>query len=553
MDRVGASFDNAPEMMHEKLTGNFIPIQFPSGGGDLFTGIIDLISMKFRVYHDETLGMTFEDNEIPASLMDKALNWREKMLEAVSEYDDQLLEMFVNNKEIPNEKLISALRKATIACKITPIMCGSSFKNKGVQHLLDAIVDFLPSPLDLEDIEGINPKTEKADSRSADVDKPFSALAFKIASDPHVGKLTYFRVYSGKVKVGDQVLNVATGKKERLMRILQMHANRRQDLKEALAGDIVAGVGFKNVAAGSTLTSPKHPILLEMMKFPEPVVSVAIEPKTKADQDKLTEALSRLADEDPTFRVISDQETGQTIISGMGELHLEVLVERMLREFKVHANIGSPRVAYKETITETTEFEGKFVRQSGGKGQYGHVIVTFEPLNNGTPFKFENQATPDRIPKEYISSVEAGIRDAMGGGVLAGYPVIGVKAILTDGSFHDVDSSDVAFKVAGSMAFQGGARQAKPTLLEPMMDVEVVLPDEYLGTVMNDLNSRRAVITGTDTRSDGKVLKAKIPLAEMFGYATKLRSLSQGRAVYTMEFACYLPVPKPVLEEMRII
>ena len=551
MDRVGASFEGSLKMMRERLNSQFIPIQIPSGEGEMFTGMIDLIDMKMRISHDETQGMSFDDLEIPKSLMERARKWRAIMLESVSEYDDQLLQIFLDNQEPSVEGIKKALRQATIDCKVTPVLVGSSFKNKGVQKLLDAIVDFLPAPIDLPPVEGYYPRTDKVVVRKPDADEPFAALAFKVATDPHVGKITYFRVYSGTVKTGGQVLNVNSDKKERISRLLLMHANRRTDVQEASVGDIVAAIGLKATTTGNTLSDVKHPILLEMMKFPEPVVSVAIEPKTKADLDKLDQGLRRLSDEDPTFRVFSNEETGQTIISGMGELHLEIIVDRLLREFGVQANVGSPKVAYKETITTSVEAEGRFIRQSGGHGQFGHVVMEFEPLKSGADFKFENKITGGAIPHEYIPSIERGVKEAMTSGVVAGYPVTGILARLVDGSYHEVDSSDLAFKIAGSMAFQEGCRKAKPVLLEPIMDVEVVLPEEYLGDVMNDLRILRATIKGINSRPDGQVLSAFVPLAEMFGYATRLRSLSQGRAIYTMQFAEYAPVPESLAKKME--
>ncbi|MBK7090202.1 MAG: elongation factor G [bacterium] len=550
MDRIGASFEKALGMMEDRLHSHFIPVQVPAGEGELFTAVIDLITMTFRVYHEESSGMTFDDIAVPESLMPIARKWREKMLEAVADYDDHLLEMFLAGDEPPVAQVKAALRKATIDCKVTPVLVGSSFKNKGVQKLLDAIVDFLPSPADLKPVEGHHPRNDKVEIRSSDPSAPFAALAFKIMSDPHVGKLTYFRVYSGSVKAGSAVLNASRDKKERISRLLLMHANRRQDLEVATAGDIVAAIGLKNTTTGNTICDPDHPILLEVMKFPAPVVSVAIEPKTKADLDKLGESLQKLAEEDPTFRVESNEETGQTIISGMGELHLEIIVDRLLREFKVQANVGSPRVAYRETITLSVTAEGKFVRQSGGRGQYGHVVMEFEPLHDGTEFKFEDKVIGGTVPREYINSVEHGVKDAMSSGVVAGYPVVGILARLVDGSYHEVDSSDIAFKIAGSMAFQEACRKAKPVLLEPIMEVEVVLPNEYLGDVMGDLQSRRASIKGINSRPDGQVLNAAVPLAEMFGYATRLRSLSQGRAIYTMQFASYSPVPESIIKKL---
>lgn len=550
MDRIGASFEKALGMMEDRLHSHFIPIQVPAGEGELFTAVIDLITMTFRVYHEESSGMTFDDITVPDSLLPIARKWRGKMLEAVADYDDHLLEMFLAGDEPPIAQIKAALRRATIDCRVTPVLVGSSFKNKGVQKLLDAIVDFLPSPADLKPVEGHHPRTDKIETRKPEADEPFAALAFKIMSDPHVGKLTYFRVYSGTVKAGSAVMNVSRDKKERISRLLLMHANRRQDLEEARAGDIVAAIGLKNTTTGNTICDPAHPILLEVMKFPAPVVSVAIEPRTKADLDKLGESLQKLAEEDPTFRVESNEETGQTIISGMGELHLEIIVDRLLREFKVQANVGSPRVAYRETITQSVTAEGKFVRQSGGRGQFGHVVMEFEPLSDGTEFKFEDKVIGGTVPREYISSVEHGVKDAMSSGVVAGYPVVGILARLVDGSYHEVDSSDIAFKIAGSMAFQEACRKAKPVLLEPIMEVEVVLPNEYLGDVMGDLQSRRASIKGINSRPDGQVLNAAVPLAEMFGYATRLRSLSQGRAIYTMQFASYSPVPESIIKKL---
>ncbi|MCK4856402.1 MAG: elongation factor G [candidate division Zixibacteria bacterium] len=552
LDRVGASFERVLDDLDKRFTSNFIPTQFPDGEGDQFCGIVDLINMKYRLYHEEDQGLTFTEREIPETLREEAKSRREKMLESISEYDDQLLEMFLNDQELPVTGIFKALRQATIDCKVTPVLCGSSLKNKGVQKLLDAIVDFLPSPLDLPPITGINPKTGKQEARQPRTDEPFSALAYKIASDPHVGSLTYFRIYSGTVKVGGRIHNVNHNRAERISRILLMHANRRRSLQEAGAGEIVAAVGLKDTTTGNTLADAKHPILLEMISFPEPVVSVAIEPKTKADQDKLSEVLKRLADEDPTFKVEINQETGQTVISGMGELHLEILVDRMLREFKVHANVGNPRVAYKETITKTVEAEGKFIRQTGGRGQYGHVVVRFEPLKNGTPFRFSSRISGGTIPHEFISAVEAGVKEAMTSGVIAGYPMTGIKATLLDGSFHSVDSSDIAFRVAGSLALRNGARKAAPVLLEPVMDVEVILPEGYVGVVINDLQTRRALIRGTSSRADGSVISAQAPLAEMFGYATRLRNITQGRATYTMEFADYVTVPDKILEKMKL-
>ncbi|GAB4320522.1 MAG: elongation factor G [Candidatus Zixiibacteriota bacterium] len=551
MDRVGANFLEAVRMMRERLAANAIPIQLPAGSEELFTGIIDLVNMTMRVYHDETLGATFDDVDIPASLLPEANKHREAMLEALSDYDDHLLDKFIHEEPIAPEDIKAAIRKATIDTKIMPVLCGSSFKNKGVQKLLDSVIDFLPSPYDLPPVEGRSPDDlSKVIVRKPDINEPFSALAFKIMTDPYVGRLTYFRVYSGKVNVGDSVLNVATGKRERIGRILEMHANKREELKDAKAGQILAAVGLKNTSTGHTLCDQNHPIQLELMQFPEPVISVAIEPKTKADQDKLTSALSKLAEEDPTFRVRVDEETGQTIISGMGELHLDILTDRMMREFNVVANVGRPQVSYKETIREKAESKIRFVRQTGGKGQFAHVEVTVEPSDPGAGFVFENKIVGGNIPREFIPAVEKGARNAMDNGVLAGYPLIDIKMTLLDGSYHEVDSSDMAFQIAGSMALQDGAKKAKPVLLEPHMDVEVVLPDEYLGDVIGDLNSRRARIHGIGERSSARLVSASVPLSEMFGYATNLRSLTQGRATYTMQFARYEPLPEKMAEEL---
>ncbi|MBD3298953.1 MAG: elongation factor G [candidate division Zixibacteria bacterium] len=551
MDRVGANFLEAVRMMRERLAANAIPIQLPAGSEELFTGIIDLVNMTMRVYHDETLGATFEDVDIPSSLLPEANKHREAMLEALSDYDDHLLDKFIHEEPIEPDHIKAAVRKATIDTKIMPVLCGSSFKNKGVQKLLDSVIDFLPSPFDLPPVEGrAIDDVNTVMIRKPDVKEPFSALAFKIMTDPYVGRLTYFRVYSGKVSVGDSVLNVATGKRERVGRILEMHANKREELKEAKVGQILAAVGLKNTSTGHTLCDQNNPIQLEIMQFPEPVISVAIEPKTKADQDKLTSALSKLAEEDPTFRVRVDDETGQTIISGMGELHLDILTDRMMREFNVVANIGRPQVSYKETIREKAESKIRFVRQTGGKGQFALVETTLEPSEPGAGFVFENKIIGGNIPKEFIPAVEKGARNAMDNGILAGYPLVDIKMTLLDGSYHEVDSSDMSFQIAGSMALQDGAKKAKPVLLEPHMDVEVVLPDEYLGDVIGDLNSRRARIHGIGERSSARLVSASVPLSEMFGYATNLRSLTQGRATYTMQFARYEPLPEKMAEEL---
>jgi len=550
MDRVGADFYNVVEMIKTRLGAHPLPIQIPIGAGDLFTGLIDLVKMKAVLYNESSLGKLFEEAEIPNDLLDKAQKYRNDILEAVAEYDESLLEKYLEGEEISEQDVIAAIRKAAIDVKITPVLCGSAFKNKGVQRLMDAIVNYLPAPSDLPAISGLHPKTEKEISRKQNIEEPFSALAFKIMTDAYVGKLTFFRVYSGSAKAGSYVFNPISGKKERFGRVLQMHANSREDLQEVFAGDIAAAVGLKHTRTGDTLCDDNHHIILESMHFPEPVISVAIEPKTKVDQDKLTNALTKLSDEDPTFQVRTDEETGQTIISGMGELHLEIIVDRMLREFKVGANVGRPQVAYKETITKTVEAEGKFIRQSGGRGQYGHVKVEISPNEVGKGFEFEDAIVGGVIPKEYISSVKQGIQGAMSNGVLAGYPVKDIKIKLFDGSTHDVDSSEMAFKIAGSMAFQDGCKKANPVLLEPQMKVEVVVPEEYLGDVIGNLNSRRGKISGILPRKDAQVVSALVPLAEMFGYATQLRSLSQGRAIYTMQFSHYEHAPQGVASEI---
>jgi elongation factor G len=535
-------------MIKEKLGAHAIPIQFPSGEGELFTGVVDLITRDFRVYHDETLGATYTDFPIPKDLLAKAKKYREELLEAISEYDDILLEKFLEGKEPEIKDMKRALRKATLKGKLFPVLCGAAFKNKGVQKLLDAIVDFLPSPLDLPPVQGINPKTNKPVSRKVSDEEPFSALAFKIVSDPFVGKLTYLRIYSGKLKTGAVVLNADTKTKERIGRILQMHANKREDVEEVFTGDICAAVGLKSVSTGHTLCALEQPIVLEKMKFPEPVIFIAIEPKTKTDQDKLADSLNRLSEEDPTFKAKVNEETGQIIISGMGELHLEILVERMLREFGVKANVGKPQVAYKETITVPAETEGRFIRQTGGRGLYGVVKIRIEPIPPEEKLVFENKLKSARIPKEFIPAIEKGIKEAMTNGVLAGYPMVGVKVVLLDGKYHEVDSNELAYKVAGSMALQEAAKKGEPKLLEPIMDVEIIVPEEYMGDIIGDLNARRGKIQGIFARIDAQVISATVPLAEMFGYATNLRSLSQGRAVYTMEFVKYDFIPDNVSE-----
>ncbi len=550
MDRIGADFYGAVKMIRERLGAHAVPIQIPMGEGDLFTGLIDLIKMKAVVYKDDTLGAEWEEIDIPQELLPKAKEYRTHLLEAVSEYNDTLLEKYLHDQPITEDEIRAAIRKATIDVSLVPVLCGASYKNKGVQRLLDAVNFYLPSPLDMPDTKGTHPKTGEEIVRKPDPAAPLAALAFKIMTDPYVGKLTYFRVYSGTVEAGSYVYNSSTGKKERIGRILLMHADKREDIKEARAGDIVAAVGLKETRTGHTLCHENKQIVLEAMHFPEPVISVAIEPKTKADQDKLGESLNKLAEEDPTFRVRSDEETGQTLIAGMGELHLEILVDRLLREFKVHAHVGKPQVAYKETIRKKVEAEGKFVHQSGGRGQFGHVIIEMEPNEPGKGFEFESRIIGGVVPKEYVKPTMEGIKQAMQTGVLAGYPMVDIKVALIDGSYHEVDSSEMAFKIAGSMAFKEAAKRANPVLLEPMMDVEVVVPEEYLGQVMGDLNSRRGRIRGFVPRRDAQVVAASVPLGEMFGYATTLRSLTQGRAIYTMQFSHYEPVPQSLAESL---
>ncbi|MCK5458075.1 MAG: elongation factor G, partial [Melioribacteraceae bacterium] len=537
-------------MMKRRLGANAIPITLPIGEGDMFSGVIDLMTMKARMYHEDTLGATFEDKEIPSDLVATAEKYRTIMLEAVSDVDDTLLEKYLDGEEITEEEVKSVLKIATQELKITPVLCGSSFKNKGVQKLLDSVIDLLPSPIDVESLKVHHIHRDDEVIRNIDTKEKFTALAFKIMTDPHVGKLTYIRVYSGRLQSGSYIFNSVSDKRERVGRILLMHANKREDLNEVRAGDIAAIVGLKNTRTGDTLCTEDDKVLLEKMIFPEPVIQIAIEPKTKADQDKLSEALVKLSDEDPTFKVKVDDETGQTLISGMGELHLEILVDRMKREFKVEANIGKPQVAYRETITKSITSEGKFVKQSGGRGKYGHVWIEMTPNEPGKGFEFENAIVGGVVPKEYITPVARGIEDTMKSGVIAGYPVVDVKVKLYDGSYHDVDSDEISFKVAGSMAFREGAKKAKPVLLEPMMEIEVTTPEEYMGDVMGDLNSRRGKIEGFNARKDAQVIKAKAPLSEMFGYATVLRSMTQGRAIYSMQFAHYSEVPKSIAEEI---
>ncbi|MBL1212965.1 MAG: elongation factor G [Ignavibacteriae bacterium] len=550
MDRVGADFYNAIEMMRERLGANAIPISLPIGEGDMFTGVIDLMTMTARMYNDDSFGTTFEDVEIPADLMPIANKYRTIMLEAVSDVDDTLLEKYLDGEEITEDEVKKVLREATLKLKITPVLCGSSFKNKGIQKLLDTIVEVLPAPNDIGELELHHIHQNDKILRNISADEKFTALAFKIMTDPYVGKLTFMRVYSGMVKAGSYVYNSVSGKKERVGRILRMHANHREDLQEIKAGEIVGVVGLKHTKTGDTLCTQDDQVLLEKMAFPEPVIQIAIEPKTKADEEKLSEALIKLAEEDPTFKIKVDDETGQTLISGMGELHLEILVERMKREFNVEANVGKPQVAYRETITKTVQTEGKFVKQSGGRGKYGHVWLEIAPNEPGKGFEFENAIVGGSVPKEYITPVSKGVEDSMRNGVIAGFPVVDVKVKLYDGSYHDVDSDELSFKVAGSMAFKSGASKASPVLLEPMMSIEVITPEEYLGDVMGHINSRRGKIEGFTARKDAQVIRALVPLAEMFGYATVLRSMTQGRAIYSMQFDHYSPVPKNVSEEI---
>ncbi|MBF7084660.1 elongation factor G [Desulfallas sp. Bu1-1] len=549
MDRIGADFFGGMEMMRKRLGANPVAVQLPIGVEENFQGVIDLIRKKAIKYVDD-LGTRSEETGIPEDMAALVDEYRDKLLEAVAEFDEDLMIKYLEGGEITPEEIKAALRKATLAVKIIPVLCGSSFKNKGVQPLLDAIVDYLPAPVDVPAIRGINPESGEDDVRVADDDAPFSALAFKIMTDPYVGKLTYFRVYSGKISSGSYVFNSTKGKRERIGRILRMHANHREEVKEIYSGDIVAAVGLRDTTTGDTLCDDKHPILLESMEFPEPVISVAIEPKTKADQDKMAVALQKLGEEDPTFKVHIDPETGQTIISGMGELHLEIIVDRLLREFNVGASVGKPQVAYKETIRGKARAEGKFVRQTGGRGQYGHVVIEVEPAEPGTGFEFVNKIVGGVIPKEYIPAVESGIREAMDNGVLASYPLVDLRATLLDGSYHDVDSSEMAFKIAGSMALQNAAKKAGAVLLEPVMKVEVVVMEEYMGDVIGDINARRGRIEEMEPRGMNQVIHGFVPLAEMFGYATELRSRTQGRGTYTMQFSHYEEVPQNIAESI---
>ncbi|MEC7832207.1 MAG: elongation factor G [Pseudomonadota bacterium] len=549
MDRAGADFFRVVEQIKTRLGSNPVTIQIPIGAEDKFQGVVDLLSMKAIVWDDESKGMKFEIKDIPADLEETSSKYREELLETAAEADEELMDEYLNNNDLPVEKIIKGLRARTLANEIVLVMCGSAFKNKGVQTMLDSIINFMPSPVDIPPIAGVlDDKDETAAVRKASDDEPFSSLAFKIATDPHVGSLTFFRVYSGVLKSGDTVYNAITTKKERIGRILQMHSNSREDISEVRAGDIAAAVGLKQITTGDTLCTPDSKITLERMEFPEPVISIAVEPKTKVDQEKMGLALGKLAQEDPSFRVTTDEESNQTIISGMGELHLEIIVDRLKREFNVEANVGKPQVAYRETIKSMVEQEAKYIKQSGGRGQYGHVWLKLEPQEPGKGYEFINKIVGGTIPKEFINPIDKGIQEQMENGVIGGYPVVDVKVTLYDGSFHDVDSSEVAFKVAGSMAFKEGAQKAKPILLEPVMKVEAVTPKDYLGDVTGDLNRRRGIVLGMEESVSGNIVRAEVPLAEMFGYATDLRSMTQGRATYTMEFEKYLEIPNNIAE-----
>ncbi len=549
MDIVGADFFRVIDMIEDRLKANPVPVQLPIGKEDHFTGVVDLVNMNARIYKDD-LGENIEVVDIPEDLKDLAEEYRENLLEKIAEYDEELMIKYLEGEEITPEEIINAIRTATVKVEITPVLCGSSYKNKGVQPLLDAIVDYLPSPLDIPPIKGLAVDSDETEERRSSDDEPFSALAFKIVTDPYVGKLAYFRVYSGTLESGSYVYNPIKGKRERIGRILLMHANKREEVKQVYAGDIAAAVGLKDTSTGDTLCDVDNPIILETMEFPEPVIEVAIEPKTKSSQEKMSVALAKLAEEDPTFKTYTNEETGQIIIAGMGELHLEIIVDRLLREFKVEANVGSPQVAYKESISASSEADTKYVRQSGGRGQYGHVKIRLEPQEPGAGYEFVNSIVGGAIPKEYISSVDNGIQEAMQSGIIGGYPVVDIKVTLYDGSYHEVDSSEMAFKIAGSMAFKEAMEKAKPILLEPIMKVEVIMPEEYMGDVIGDINSRRGRIEGMEPRSGVQVVRGYVPLAEMFDYATDLRSNTQGRAVYSMQFDHYEPVPSSIAEKI---
>ena len=549
MDIMGADFFNVVAMMKDRLKCNAVPIQLPIGAEDTFKGIVDLVTMRAEVYYDD-LGKDVRDEEIPDDMKDQAQEYHDALWEAAAELDEDLMMKYLEGEEISAEEVKAAIRKGTIENNIVPVLCGTAYRNKGVQMLLDAVIDYMPAPTDIPDIKGVNPKTGEEDSRPSSDDAPFSALAFKIATDPFVGRLTYFRVYSGSITAGSSVLNATKDSRERLGRILQMHANHRQDIDVVYSGDIAGGIGFKNVTTGDTLCDEKHPIILESMNFPEPVIRVAIEPKTKAGQEKMGIALAKLAEEDPTFKTYTDEETGQTIIAGMGELHLEIIVDRLLREFKVEANVGEPQVAYKETIRRSADVDQKYARQSGGKGQYGHVKIIVEPNESGKGYEFINKIVGGAIPKEYIEPVNQGIQGAMQAGILAGYPVVDVKVTLYDGSYHEVDSSEMAFKIAGSMAFKEAMKKADPVLMEPIMQVDVMVPEDYMGDVIGGLNARRGQIQGMEPRGGVQAISAAVPLSEMFGYATALRSSTQGRGQYTMEPSHYTEVPKSIQEKI---
>ena len=549
MDIMGADFFNVLNMVHDRLKCNAVPIQLPIGSEADFRGIIDLVEMNARIYYDD-LGNDMRTEEIPEDMRELAEEYRTKLLEAVSDFDDEIMMLYLDGEEIPQDMLRAAIRKATVTVSMVPVLCGTSYKNKGVQKLLDAIVDYMPSPLDIPAIKGVNPKTDEEESREASDDAPFSALAFKIMTDPFVGRLSFFRVYSGTLEAGKTVMNSSKGQRERLGRILLMHANHREDLSMVYSGDIAAAVGLKNTTTGDTLCDEKNPIVLESMEFPEPVIRVAIEPKTKAGQEKMAIALQKLADEDPTFKTYTDEESGQTIIAGMGELHLEIIVDRLLREFKVEANVGKPQVSYKETVTRSATVDTRYARQTGGKGQFAHCKIIVEPNETGKGYEFINKITGGAIPKEYIPCVDQGIQGAMQAGVLAGYQVVDVKVTLIDGSYHEVDSSEMAFKICGSMAFKEACEKAGPTLLEPIMKVVVTAPDEYMGDVMGDINARRGQIAGTDIRNGAAIIEANVPLSTMFGYATDLRSKTQGRANYSMEPSHYVELPKSLQETL---
>ncbi len=548
MDRIGADFYGSVQSLVDRLGANPVPIQLPIGREADFRGTVDLLSLKALLYIDESLGAKYEVEDVPADLVDLAKEYREKMIEAVAEYDEQVLERYLNGESLTIDEIKRAIRAGTVALKMTPVVCGAAFKNKGVQPLLDAIVDYLPSPLDIPPVTGVHPDTNKEVVRKASDDEPFAALAFKIMTDPFAGQLTYFRVYSGTLHSGTYVYNITRGKKERIGRLLKMHANKREEISTVYAGDIAAAVGLKGAATGDSLCSEKQPILLEVMKFPEPVIAMAIEPKTKQDQEKLGLSLQKLTHEDPSFHVRTDDETGQTIISGMGELHLEIIVDRLVREFKVEANVGKPEVAFRESIRRPAEAEGKYVKQTGGRGQYGHVVLTVEPSEPGVGFEFVNEIVGGAIPREYIPAIEKGIKERMETGVLAGYPVRDVRVTITDGTYHEVDSNEMAFKIAASMGFQDACRRADPVLLEPIMKVEVLVPQEYMGDVIGNLNGRRGKVQGIKVRAGSQAIDAAVPLSEMFGYATDLRSRTQGRATYTMEFDRYEQIPKQIAE-----